>query len=99
MPDLRSPEDVTLPRSAKGQRPNFFDDPAIDQVMTFMFELMTEVAVLRERQDTVERLLDAEGVVTRASIESYRADAAVEAERNAWRNGYFGRVMRMHMRD
>lgn len=99
MPEFRSPDDVSLPRSSKGHRPDFFDDPAIDQMMTFLLELMTEVSVMRERLDTVERLLDADGVVTRAAIEDYRADAAVEAERTAWRNGYVERVMRMHRRD
>ena len=49
MSEARRPEDVSLPRSSKGQRPNFFDDPSIDQMMTFFFELMTEVAVMRER--------------------------------------------------
>lgn len=96
MAEQRPPESVTLPRTSKGPRPNFFEDPAIDQMMTFFFELMTEVAVLRERVDTVERLLDANGAVSRADIEAYRADAAVEAERNEWRNAYFQRVMRMH---
>lgn len=99
MSDLPAPGDVRLPRASKGKRPHFFDDPAIDQMMTFIFELMTEVAVVRERLDTVERLLDADGVVTRSAIEEYRADPSVEAERNAWRNGYFERVMRMHARD
>lgn len=99
MDELPSPDQVKLPRSAKGQRPNFFDDPAIDQMMTFFLELMTEVAVVRERMDTIERLLDAKGAVTREDIEAYRADAAVEAERVAWRNAYFQRVMRMHAAD
>ncbi|MFL0414428.1 hypothetical protein [uncultured Sphingomonas sp.] len=96
MADPRPPESVTLPRVSKGPRPHFFDDPSIDQIMTFFFELMTEVAVLRERTDTIERLLDANGTVSRADIEAYRADPAVEAERNEWRNAYFQRVMRMH---
>ena len=77
MSEARRPEDVSLPRSSKGQRPNFFDDPSIDQMMTFFFELMTEVAVLRERTDTIERLLDDKGLVSRADIEAYRADVAV----------------------
>lgn len=96
MTDLTSPDKVKLPRSAKGQRPHFFDDPAIDQIMTFFFELMTEVSVVRDRLDTVERLLDANGSVTRSEIEAYRPDADAEAERAAWRDGYVKRVMRMH---
>lgn len=96
MSERRPTEEINLPRTSKGQRPQFFDDPSIDQMMTFFFELMTEVAVLRERTDTIERLLDDHGVVSRADIETYRATADVEAERTAWRNAYFQRVMRMH---
>ncbi len=99
MAERPAPDQVKLPRTAKGQRPHFFDDPAIDQMMTFFLELMTEVAVLRERTDTIERLLDARGTVSRADIEAYRADPEVEVERVAWRNGYFQRVMRMHAPD
>lgn len=50
--------DVKLPRVSKGKRSRFFDDPAIDQMMTFMLELMAEVSSLHERQDTLERLLE-----------------------------------------
>jgi hypothetical protein len=96
MSKVEDPKDVKLPRISKGKRPQFFDDPAVDQMMTFFFELMTEVSVLRERLDTVERLLGDKGVVSRADIEAFRADAAVEAERTAWRDAYFRRVMRMH---
>lgn len=90
---------VTLPRQTKGKRPSFFDDPAIDQVMTFVLELATELSVVRTRLDTVERLLDEHGSVTRAAIEAYEAPAAVEAERDAWRAAYFDRVLRMHAGD
>jgi hypothetical protein len=86
------PDQVKLPRQTRGKRPHFFDDPSLDQVMTFLIE----VAVMRERLDTVERLLERDGKVTRASIESFRADAQVEAERSTWRDGYIKRVMRMH---
>lgn len=96
MSKVDNPADVKLPRVVKGERPQFFDDPAIDQMMTFFFELMTEVSVVRERLDTVERLLDEKGTISREDIEAYRADADVEAERNNWRDAYFRRVMRMH---
>ncbi len=96
MDKVQDPADVKLPRVSKGQRPHFFDDPAIDQIMTFFLELMTEVSVLRERLDTVERLLDANGTVLRADIEAYRADTIAETERTALRDAYFRRVMRMH---
>lgn len=87
---------VSLPRSAKGKRPHFFDDPSIDQVMTFLLELMAETSTLRDRVDTIERLLDERGQVTRADIEEYRAPPPVESERTAWRKGFVERVLRMH---
>ena len=51
--------------------------------MTFFLELMMEVSVIRDRLDTVERLLDEKTAITRDDIESYRPDAAVEGERVA----------------
>jgi hypothetical protein len=96
MSETPPPEAVRLPRETLGKRPHFFDDPALDQMMTFIVELTTEVAVLRERLDTVERLLDTRGSITRADIEAFRADAGAESERNVWRDAYLKRVFRMH---
>lgn len=89
-------EEVKLPRVSKGKRSRFFDDPAIDQMMTFFLEMMAEMTALRERIDTIERLLDEKGTVSRADIEDYRPDAAGEAERSAWSQGFIKRVMRFH---
>jgi hypothetical protein len=94
-----APDQVRLPRATKGKRPYYFDDPAIDQMMTFFIELMTEVSVVRDRLDTVERLLDRQTSISRADIEAWRPDAAVEAERVAWRDAYVKRVLRMHVPD
>ena len=51
---------------------------------------------MRERLDTVERLLERDGKVTRASIEAYVPDPATEGERARWRDEYVKRVFRMH---
>jgi len=91
-----SPGEVSLPRVSKGKRPQFFDDPSIEQIMTVLLELMAETSALRDRVDTIERLLDANGSVSRADIEAYRADDAVEGERTAWRKSFIERVLRMH---
>ena len=87
---------VRLPRVSKGKRPQYFDDPAVDQIMTFLIELTAEVSVLYDRVDTVERLLDTKGTISRADIEAYRAPPAIEGERAARRDGYLKRVFRMH---
>lgn len=90
------PDKVNLPRTSKGARSQFFDDPAVDQVMTFLLEMMAEMSTLRNRVDTIERLLDDKGQINRADIEAYRADAAVEAERAQWNQAFIRRVMRLH---
>lgn len=91
--------EVKLPRTTKGKRPSFFPDPTNDQMMTFILELTTELAVLRERQDTVERLLDEKGSVSRDDIERYRPAENVEAERVRWRQEFLERVLRLHPAD
>lgn len=87
---------ITLPRNAKGKRSVFFDDPAIDQMMTFILELSAEVSVVYDRLDTVERLLDDKGTISRDDIEAYRPNEDVEAARNERREAYLKRVFRMH---
>lgn len=87
---------IKLPRQSKGKRPYFFDDPAIDQMMTFIVELTAEVSVVYDRLDTVERLLESKGTISRNDIEAYRPSDAVENERVARRDGYLKRVFRMH---
>lgn len=90
---------IKLPRRAKGKRPQFFNDPAIDQMMTFIIELATEVSVVYDRLDTMERLLDAKGTISRADVEAYRPDEKIEAERMTRRDAYLKRVFRMHGED
>jgi hypothetical protein len=87
---------VKFPRRAKGKRPHFFDSPETDQMMTFIIELTTEVSVLSERLNTVERLLDARGTISREDIERYQPDVEAEAERIQSRKALIERVFRMH---
>lgn len=90
------PPPIRLPRMAKGKRSQFYDDPAIDDQMTYLLEHMAETAAIRERQDTIERLLVEKGALTRDEIEAYQPDAAVEKERSDWAQGFLRRVMRLH---
>ena len=42
--------------------------------MTIVLPVLEEVSVTRERLDTIERLLDAKGTISRADIAAYLAD-------------------------
>lgn len=80
---------------AKGEPPRYFDDPEVGKVLAMVMALTGEVAVLRDRLDTVERLLDAGLPVTRAAIDRYLPPEAVRLERDAWRQQYLSHVMRV----
>jgi hypothetical protein len=84
-----------LPRKAKGERPYFFDDPAVDKLVAMIMGLAGEVGVLHDRLDTVERLLETRGLVKRREIEAYVPNAAAAAERAAWRETLLGEVLRI----
>lgn len=86
---------VKLKRKAKGERPYFFADPNVDKVIAMVMGLAGEVAVMRDRLDTLERLLERTGGLQRAEIEQYRPDARVTAERSAWREAFLAEVLRI----
>jgi hypothetical protein len=79
---------------AKGKRPQYFDDPAIDRTLSIVLAIAGEVSVLRERLDTVERLLDAKGTVSRADIDAYQPDRDAAYERGLATKEYVARIMR-----
>lgn len=81
-------------RRAKGRRPRFFNDPALDLLYSTVLALTAEVSALRERQDTLERLIEKHGVMTRAEIESYEPDHRAGEERGLATRAFIARVMR-----
>jgi len=83
----------------KGKRPYFFKDPDVERVLNITMAVAGELAVARERIDTLERLLEAKGVLERDDVESYRPDEEVAAERMRWDQEYIARVLRIVQQD
>ena len=81
-------------RIAKGKKPQYFSDPAIDKLLWMTLTLMEELSVTRDRLDTVERLLEASRVLKQRDVEGYRPGSAAAAQRAARRAAYVDRVMR-----
>lgn len=81
-------------KRAKGRRPEYFGDPAVDQLLSVALALAGEVSVLRERLDTVERLLEAGGTLRRADIEGFAPDRAAGEARGLATKAYIARIMR-----
>lgn len=84
---------------AKGKRPWFLGDPDVERVMNITLALMQEVSVIRERMDTIERLLERDGKVTKASIDAYTPSKQEAEERGAWTQEYIARVLRIIQQD
>ena len=80
---------------AKGKRPHFFEDADVERLMNIVMALVQETAVIRERLDTVERLLEKRGAVTRADIENFAPTKAEAEERGAWTQEFIARILRI----
>jgi hypothetical protein len=89
------PADALDPaRAALGERPRYFDDPASDQLMALVLALGTELAVTRERLDTVERLLAERAVLTQRDIDAWRPGATAKSERSQLHREFLRRFLR-----
>lgn len=79
---------------AKGRRPDYFEDPATDRTLSILMALVAEVSVVKDRLDTIERLLEQKGSIRRADIEAYAPDADAAYERALSTKEYIARMLR-----
>lgn len=83
---------VPLPRLAKGTRPEFYDDPAIDQLFAIVTALTAELSVAFDRLDTLERVLVESHALAHGALEAYVGDADAIEQRAAKRAELLRRV-------
>jgi len=70
------------------------EDPAIARLTGMVAALTQELAIVRERLDTVERLAEQVGVLTQARIEAFEPAPAAAAERDTLRQRLIAKVFR-----
>ena len=80
---------------AKGKRPYFFQDPDVERVLSITMAVAGELAVLRQRLDTIEELLQERGSLCKADIEAFAPDSAQQAARGRWTQEYLARILRI----
>ncbi len=83
---------------ALGRRP-YFMEPDVERALQVALAAAGELAVARQRIDTLERLLEARGIVTRAEIEAYAPGPDEAAERGLWMQEYLVRVLRVFQQE
>ena len=82
-------------RKAKGKRPQFFALEESERLMGILMAVVEELAVTRERLDTVERLLEARGGLDRSEIEAFHPNTDAARERGLMHQEYIARVLRI----
>lgn len=85
---------IELPKKAKGERPTYFNDRSIDNILSITLALAGEVVVLRERLDTVERLLEQRGALLQSDVDAYRGPPDVLDRREVWRTQFLDVILR-----
>jgi len=87
--------EIKLPRTAKGKRPQYFSDPAIDKLLAIVVTLVGEVSVLRDRLDSVERLIERNSVFSQKDLDEFEPTEEEVQARNLVRQQYLDRVFRV----
>jgi hypothetical protein len=78
-----------------GKRPRFLESWEAERALAVTMSLAGELVVTRQRLDTLERLLAAKGIVSRAEIDSFVPSKAEAAERGLWNQEFLARVLRV----
>jgi hypothetical protein len=88
------------PRKAAGpERPKYLGPDDVDRVAAVLLALTSEVATLRERIDTHERLAAKGLPASPEHVETHVPEPDVEAAREAWRDAYIRRLFRVFTED
>lgn len=86
-------------KNAKGKRPHFYSSSGLDQAMSMIMVLASELAVMRDRLDAGERVAKAHGLDLAAEIEMLQFDQPALEERETRRQQFFGRLYYLARKD
>ena len=99
MTDKKTPLDPSVlaqlaNAKSQGSRPDYFSDPMNEQHYSMTTALMAELAVARERIDTLERVLESNGLLKRSQVEGFVPDEQAATERQTAQVEYSARIFR-----
>lgn len=81
-----------MKRDSRGKRPQFYQDPALDQMMGMIMVLAGEVSVLADQLDSTHRVLANHSIDAKAEINALVFDDAALQEREARRQAMLERM-------
>ena len=77
-----------------GKRP-YFLDKQVERCLAITMAAVQELAVTRQRLDTVERILAQKGLMSQSEIENFAPTREATAERALWTQEYLTRILRI----
>jgi hypothetical protein len=77
-----------------GKRP-YFLTPEVERVLAITMVVAQELAVARQRVDTLERLLLERGVLAEGELDAYAPSPQAAVQRARWTQEYLSRVLRI----
>jgi hypothetical protein len=86
---------LRLPRAAKGKRAQFYQDPAIDQLLGIAVAMAAELSVAFERMHTLERVLAKHGHLDHTELENYEPDDEESVARATAREALIERIFQV----
>ena len=84
---------IKLPRVAKGKKPKYLDDGSIDNLMAMIMTLTQEISVLRDRMDTLERMLESKEIISTKEFDDFVPSDDLEMMRKDRRHELLERVL------
>lgn len=88
------PKEAPLPRIAKGKRPSFFDDPAVDHLLAMILELASELSATRERLAVLESVMEEQGMLAPDMVENHVLSEEKANDIAAMRQDFVARMFR-----
>lgn len=81
-----------MKREAKGKRPHFYQDPALDQMMSMIMVLAGEVSVLADQLDSTHRVLAKHDINAALEIAALEFDDEALQQREGRRQAMLERM-------
>ena len=79
--------------TSKGKRSVFFDDPAVDHLMSMVLALGSDLWSLRERVYVLESVAESKGLFLHDDVEEFTLTEEQEAELRSLRKEFIDRMM------
>ena len=84
-----------IPLQHRGKRPRFFEAKGVDELMSMVLELTTEIWVVKKRVYLLERVAGAAGVSLTSEIENYDLSEAEIKDLDDLRHALIAKVIRV----